>query len=222
MDFERNCIEIVPLATARPPARLGDDSRRDAVWPLVVVRGSISGIRVNVLHRHRLGFVARQRRVARCDERACLRQRDRGRSIRSRLHGGPAGRAGARDAHPAHDDGRTRSHANITAYVGDFHIFQLWGLTDEPTLLIGMDVLSQARGDRHRLRARHRALPHARPRCASARARCEQLGLLCDRRARRRRACRARSRARRRSVSDASERRGRSRTARPCRRRRAR
>jgi hypothetical protein len=35
---------------------------------------------------------------------------------------------------------------NITAFVGDFHIFQIWDLLEEPTLLIGMDVLSQARG----------------------------------------------------------------------------
>jgi len=33
----------------------------------------------------------------------------------------------------------------ITAYVADFHIFRLWGFTDEPALLIGMDVLSQTR-----------------------------------------------------------------------------
>jgi predicted aspartyl protease len=34
---------------------------------------------------------------------------------------------------------------NITAFVGDFHIFDMWGFQEEPTLLIGMDVLSQAR-----------------------------------------------------------------------------
>jgi hypothetical protein len=34
---------------------------------------------------------------------------------------------------------------NVIAYVGDFHIFQIWDLTTEPTLLLGMDVLSQAR-----------------------------------------------------------------------------
>jgi predicted aspartyl protease len=33
----------------------------------------------------------------------------------------------------------------ITAYVGDFHIFRLWDLIDQPALLIGMDVLSQTR-----------------------------------------------------------------------------
>jgi predicted aspartyl protease len=35
---------------------------------------------------------------------------------------------------------------NVTAYVGDFHVFRIWDLINEPTLLIGMDVLSQARG----------------------------------------------------------------------------
>jgi hypothetical protein len=33
----------------------------------------------------------------------------------------------------------------VKAYVGDFHIFDLWGLRDEPTLLIGMDVLARSR-----------------------------------------------------------------------------
>jgi len=33
----------------------------------------------------------------------------------------------------------------VTAYIGDFHIFDLWGLQDEPTLLIGMDVLARSR-----------------------------------------------------------------------------
>ncbi len=33
----------------------------------------------------------------------------------------------------------------VTAYIGDFHLFDVWGLQDEPTLLIGMDVLSRAR-----------------------------------------------------------------------------
>jgi predicted aspartyl protease len=35
---------------------------------------------------------------------------------------------------------------NVTAYVGDFHIFRIWDLLDQPTLLLGMDVLSQTRG----------------------------------------------------------------------------
>ena len=33
---------------------------------------------------------------------------------------------------------------SVNAYIGDFHIVDLWGLQDEPTLLIGMDVLARA------------------------------------------------------------------------------
>jgi hypothetical protein len=40
--------------------------------------------------------------------------------------------------------GDVRIH-NVTAYVGDFHIFRLWDFVEEPALLIGMDVLSQTR-----------------------------------------------------------------------------
>jgi predicted aspartyl protease len=32
----------------------------------------------------------------------------------------------------------------VKAYVGDFHIFDVWGLQDEPTLLIGVDVLARS------------------------------------------------------------------------------
>ena len=34
---------------------------------------------------------------------------------------------------------------NVIAYIGNFHIFDVWGLQDEPTLLIGMDVLARSR-----------------------------------------------------------------------------
>jgi predicted aspartyl protease len=33
---------------------------------------------------------------------------------------------------------------SVNAYIGNFHIFDLWGLQDQPTLLIGMDVLARA------------------------------------------------------------------------------
>jgi predicted aspartyl protease len=35
--------------------------------------------------------------------------------------------------------------AAVNAYIGDFHIFDFWGLKDEPTVLIGMDVLARSR-----------------------------------------------------------------------------
>lgn len=32
----------------------------------------------------------------------------------------------------------------VNAFIGDFHIFEIWGLQDEPTMLIGMDVLTRS------------------------------------------------------------------------------
>jgi predicted aspartyl protease len=32
----------------------------------------------------------------------------------------------------------------VNAYIGNFHIFDVWGLQDEPTLLIGTDVLARS------------------------------------------------------------------------------
>jgi hypothetical protein len=45
---------------------------------------------------------------------------------------------------PALDIGELRI-SDMLVYVGDFHVFSLWGLDDEPTVLVGMDVLRQAR-----------------------------------------------------------------------------
>jgi hypothetical protein len=33
----------------------------------------------------------------------------------------------------------------VNASIGNFHIFDLWGLQDEPTVLIGMDVPARSR-----------------------------------------------------------------------------
>ena len=33
----------------------------------------------------------------------------------------------------------------VNAYIGNFHVFDFWGLQDEPTVLIGMDVLARSR-----------------------------------------------------------------------------
>jgi predicted aspartyl protease len=35
--------------------------------------------------------------------------------------------------------------ADATMIVGDFHVFSVWGMAEEPTLLLGMDVLGNAR-----------------------------------------------------------------------------
>lgn len=143
VDFERNCIEIA----------LSSEARRLRGWTairgemrfghLVVIRGSINGIRVNLLldtgsDSSLANFALRDAMNARLRRR--LRQ----------------------EQTIAYTAGQTvvlenamliprmmmaeLEVRNIVAYVGDFHIFRLWELTEEPTLLLGMDVLSQARG----------------------------------------------------------------------------
>lgn len=143
MDFERNCIEIVPSSQARRLrgwSTLEGDMR---FGHLVVVRGNINGVRVhllldtgsdsslaNVALREALN--ARMRRASRTQDSvgyAAGENFELGRSIFVRRL--TMGELVVRD---------------VTAYVGDYHIFQLWNLIDEPTLLLGMDVLSQAQG----------------------------------------------------------------------------
>lgn len=144
MDFERNCIEIVPSSQARRLRNGWSTLEGDMRFGhLVVVRGSIDGVRVHLLLDTgsdsslsnvalREALDARMRRRSRTQDNvayAAGSNFELGSSIYVRLL--TMGELEVRD---------------LTAYVGDYHIFQLWNLIDEPTLLLGMDVLSQARG----------------------------------------------------------------------------
>lgn len=144
MDFERNCIEIAPARTAQ---RLRGWTRIRGVMRfghLVVIRGTVNRVRVNLLLD--TGSDSSLANTA----------------LRDALNARVTRRQSVTDFAVAH----TASEPivldramflprltlagvdvrNVRAYVGDFHIFRLWGLTDEPTLLVGMDVLSQAGG----------------------------------------------------------------------------
>jgi predicted aspartyl protease len=142
MDFERNCIEIIP---SRGAPRLRGWVRvqgRLRFGHLVVVRGSVDNVRTNLLID--TGSDTSLANVALRDALgARARRRSNNRTI-AYTAGEPVFlndsiflprlRFGELDVR------------NIRAYVGDFHIFQLWNLTEEPTLLVGMDLLSQSRG----------------------------------------------------------------------------
>lgn len=142
MDFERNCIEIISSRDAprlRGWQRIAGELR---FGHLVVVRGSINGVRANLLID--TGSNMSLANIA-------LREALGARLQRRTANGGtivytasdpvfltdsifmPRVRFGDLDVR------------NVRAFVGDFHIFNLWGLVDEPTLLVGMDVLSQSR-----------------------------------------------------------------------------
>lgn len=143
MDFERNCIEIVLSRDAR---RLRGWSRIEGEMRfghLVVVRGSINGIRVRLLLD--TGSDSSLANIALRDAfNARMRHRPREEATIAYTAGAtvrledailiPRMRVGELEVR------------NVHAYVGDYHIFQIWDLTSEPALLIGMDVLSQARG----------------------------------------------------------------------------
>lgn len=143
VDFERNCIEI----------SLSSEARRLRGWTairgemrfghLVVIRGSINGIRVNLLL-----DTGSDSSLANFALRDAMNVRLRRRLRQEQTIAYTAGQTVVLENAmiiPRMMMGELEVR-NVVAYVGDFHIFRLWELTDEPTLLLGMDVLSQARG----------------------------------------------------------------------------
>ncbi|MGE0740667.1 MAG: retropepsin-like aspartic protease [Hyphomonadaceae bacterium] len=143
MDFERNCIEIVPSAGARRLRGWANVRGELRFGHLVVVRGSINGVRVNLLV-----DTGSDSSLANQALRDALNARVRNRQQIDYVIAHTVGeRVVLQNAIAIQRLMMGELEVrNITAFVGDFHIFQLWGMQDEPTLLIGMDVLTQARG----------------------------------------------------------------------------
>jgi predicted aspartyl protease len=145
IDFDRTCVEIV---TSRGARRLGFGwtTVRGELRSghLVLVRGEVSGLPVNM-------FIdtGSNTTLANLALRDRLRERIGARAIDvNPVRAYTAGRPVVLDALimlPLVSLGDIEAR-NIAAYVDDYHIFRLWGLGDEPALLIGMDVLSQTRG----------------------------------------------------------------------------
>lgn len=141
LDFHRRCIEIIP--SLRAPRLRGWTAIQGELRfrHLVVVPGRVNRVRVNVLIDTGSDTSLANSALRRAVEAAVHRdltffgvastagrpiQLDRA-MILPRLTMGDL------------------SIRNVPAFVGDYHVFALWGLADEPTLLLGMDVLEQAR-----------------------------------------------------------------------------
>lgn len=144
LDFEEQCIEIVPANRARPLGRAWTRLRGELRFGnLVVVQGRIDGMRVNVLidtgSNVSLGNHMLHRMLA-----------ERSRYARNSEGFGRAYTAGdpvvldTAIIVPELDIGELNM-TDLLLFVGDFHVFSLWGLDQEPTVLVGMDVLSQTR-----------------------------------------------------------------------------
>jgi predicted aspartyl protease len=144
MDFDRNCIEITPARTSG--ALRGWEMVRGELrfGHLVMVHGAVRGLRVNILI-----DTGSDTSLANLALQEALRGRLRG---NEEAFGPP--RAFTAGQTVVLDRVMVVSQLslgemeldNVAAYVGDFHIFELWNLLEEPTLLLGMDVLSQTKG----------------------------------------------------------------------------
>ena len=142
VDFENRCIEITSANRPLPRRRTWETIQGELRFGhLVVVQGRIRGQSVSVLID--TGSDSTLANPALRDQlRSGIRvSRDRTDYAQFYTAGTPIVMDSAVLV-PRFNMGRVEIRG-ITAYVADFHIFRLWGLENEPALLIGMDVLSQ-------------------------------------------------------------------------------
>jgi predicted aspartyl protease len=166
MDFDRDCIEIAPSRGARRLANWTRVRGELRFGHLVTINGFVNRVPVTMFLDTGSNFT-----MANFALRDRLREQTR---IRARsmdpVSAYTAGEPVVLDtamALPRVDLGQLEA-SNILAYVGDFHIFRLWNLTEEPALLLGMDLLAQTRGiaiDYERAIVHFRL--HTRPRTGS-------------------------------------------------------
>jgi predicted aspartyl protease len=141
VDFTKNCVEIYEDAAPISTKGWSSVPGRIRFGSMLMVEGEIMGVHVNVL-------IDTGSDISLANE-----------SFRDALRGVGARSIQYRNGHaftfgrpivltlrvwtPRLFLGRTVVQS-VNAYIGNFHIFDLWGLQDEPTLLIGMDVLARA------------------------------------------------------------------------------
>jgi predicted aspartyl protease len=142
IDFTKHCVEIYEKAAQLPMRGWRSAPARMRFGSLLMVPGVIMGVHVNVL-------------IDTGSDISLANQ-----NFRDALRGVAAGTIEYHNGHaftfgrpivleqsvwaPTLALGRTVVEG-VTAYIGDFHIFDFWGLHDEPTMLIGMDVLARSR-----------------------------------------------------------------------------
>lgn len=145
MDFTRRCIEIVPARGAQTLGRGWTRLRGELRFGnLVVVRGVVQGMRVNVLIDTGSNVSLANRALHQALAARTRYARDAEGFGRAFTAGDPVVLDTALVL-PALAVGELRM-SNLLLFVGDYHIFSLWGLDAEPTVLVGMDVVGRAGG----------------------------------------------------------------------------
>ena len=140
IDFQQRCMEIV-RDTQRPSPENWRSVRGEMrMGNLLLVRGSLDGVAVNVLIDTGSEITLANHALRSALGRAQMRRVTMFLAM-STYMGSQQYTNVALTLPNLSMDGVTIR--NLTAYPADFHIFNLWGLQDEPTLLIGMDPLSQ-------------------------------------------------------------------------------
>jgi predicted aspartyl protease len=142
IDFKKRCVEIYESAAQLPMQGWQSAPASIRFGSLLMVPGEIMGVRVNVL-------IDTGSDISLANQK--FRDALRGVAARTiEYHNGHAftfGRPIVLEESvwaPSLRLGHTVVDG-VKAYIGDFHIFDFWGLQDEPTMLIGMDVLARSR-----------------------------------------------------------------------------
>jgi predicted aspartyl protease len=141
VDFINHCVEIYESAAQMPMPGWQSVTATMRFGSLLMVPGEILGVHVNVLidtgsnislaneHFRKALLAVAARSIEYHDGRAFTSGRP---IVLAKSVWTPRLRLG----HTSVD--------HVNAYIGDFHIFDFWGLQNEPTLLIGMDVLARS------------------------------------------------------------------------------
>lgn len=142
VDFERGCMEITSSDARRAPPGWFSIQGELRFGNLLIARGRISDVDVAVLVDTGSDTTLANEALREALGRARIRRANM--FLATSLTSGRTVYANeAIDLPPLQFS--SVSLRNLTAYPGEFHIFQVLGLQDQPALLIGMDAISHLR-----------------------------------------------------------------------------
>jgi predicted aspartyl protease len=142
IDFIKHCVEVYESPSQMPMQGWLSVPARMRFGTMLTVEGDIMGVKVNVLIDTGSEISLGNERFREALRRVSARKVE--------YHNGHAFTFGFPLVLeksiwvPSLHLGRA-VNSSVTAYIGNFHVFDVWGLQAEPTLLVGMDVLASAR-----------------------------------------------------------------------------